>query len=201
MTNALSQQTLGRCRAAFEQCAEFTSDALLRSVFVTEELAPFRLGLPSASALGERIALALEYLLTKKHRSGQPALLFFVAALRDRYQPGDAIREELDALHGEISAELSPGAPSNTPLPAPPAGPNTATVRALLNDAFSDGELTTLCFDYYPAVYDQFSGGMSKLDKIQRLIEHCARQGQMAALLSKVQELNPAQYNRYAGRL
>ncbi len=200
MTNALSQQTLVRCRAAFEQCAEFTSDALLRSVFVTDELAPFRLGLPSAGALDQRIALALEYLLTRKHRSGQPALLFFVAALRDRYQTGDAIREELDALHGEISAALSPAGPGNPP-PAPPAGPNTATVRALLNDAFSDGELTTLCFDYYPAVYDQFSSSMSKPDKIQRLIEHCARQGQMAALLSKVQELNPAQYNRYADRL
>ena len=190
MTNALSQQTLSRCRAAFEQCAEFTSDALLRSVFVTEELAPFRPGLPSAGALSERIALALDYLMTKKHCSGQPALLFFVAALRDR----------LDALHREISADLSSGVPTNTPQPTP-AGANTTTVRALLNDAFSDGELTTLCFDHYPTVYDQFSDSMSKSDKIQRLIEYCARQGQMAALLSKVRELNPAQYNRYADQL
>jgi len=200
MTTALSPHILSRCHAVFAECAEFTSDALLRSVFVTEELAPFRLGLPSAGAPGERIALALDYLIPKKHRSGQPALLVFIAALRDRYQPGDATREALDALHQAISAELSPGAPANTPQPAP-AGPNTATVRALLNDAFSDGELTTLCFDHYPAVYDQFSSGMSKADKIQRLIEHCARRGQMAELLSKVRELNSAQYNRYAGRL
>ena len=196
MPTVLTQQTLSRCRAVFAECAEFSSDAQLRSVFVTEELAPFKLGVPSASALGERIALLLDYLLVKKLKSGQPALPFFIAALRDRYLPGDALYDDLEDLYQQVSAASPP-----TASPAPQRAAATATIRALLNDAFSDGELTTLCFDYFPAVYDQFGSGMSRSDKIQRLIEYCARNGQMALLVDKIKEMNPAQYQRYADRL
>jgi hypothetical protein len=78
---------------------------------------------------------------------------------------------------------------------------NTAAVRDLLTAAFSDGELTTLCFDYFHPVYEDFSSGMGKGDKIQRLLEHCLRHGQMDELLARVQQRNPAQYRRFAERL
>ncbi len=78
---------------------------------------------------------------------------------------------------------------------------NTAVLRELLNAAFSDGELTTLCFDHFRPVYDNFASGMSKGDKIQRLLDYCIRHEQVEALLAAVQKANPAQYRKYEGSL
>ena len=78
---------------------------------------------------------------------------------------------------------------------------DTATLRELLSAALNDGELTTLCFDYFRPVYEDFSSGMSKGDKIQRLLDHCVRHAQVEKLLDVVRERNPAQYGRFAPRL
>ena len=89
-----------------------------------------------------------------------------------------------------------------TPAEAGLAGGwNSAAIRDLLTAAFDDGELTTLCFDHFRPVYEDFSAGMSKGDKIQRLLEYCLRQGQVERLLDQVRERNPAQHARFAGRL
>jgi hypothetical protein len=78
----------------------------------------------------------------------------------------------------------------------PKPGWNTSVIRDLLTAAFSDEELTTLCFDHFRPVYEDFASGMSKGQKIQRLLDHCARQGQIDPLLVLVQKRNPAQYAR-----
>lgn len=77
---------------------------------------------------------------------------------------------------------------------------NTATIRDLLTAAFSDEELTTLCFDYFRAVYDNFSAGMSKGQKIQLLLDYCTRRDQFDQLLPLIRERNPAQYTRFESR-
>ena len=74
----------------------------------------------------------------------------------------------------------------------PKSGWNTFVIRDLLTAAFSDEELTTLCFDHFRPVYEDFAGGMSKGQKIQRLLDHCERQGQIDPLLVLVQKRNPA---------
>ena len=78
---------------------------------------------------------------------------------------------------------------------------NTAAMRDLLTTAFSDGELTTLCFDHFRQVYEDFATGMSKSDKIQRLLDYCIRHEQVEALLAAVQRANPAQYQRFEDQL
>ena len=78
---------------------------------------------------------------------------------------------------------------------------NTAVFRELLSAAFNDEELTTLCFDHFRPVYENFSAGMSKGQKIQHLLDHCERQAQHARLLDVVKSLNRAQYDRFAPRL
>jgi hypothetical protein len=95
-----------------------------------------------------------------------------------------------------------PGAPPPvTPsAPAPPAF-DTAAVRELLMAAFGDEELTTFCYDNFRPVYEEFAGGMSRTGKVQRLVEHCERKGQMAELLGKVERANPYQYDRFRDRL
>jgi hypothetical protein len=78
---------------------------------------------------------------------------------------------------------------------------NTAALRDLLSAAFSDEDLTTLCFDHFRQVYEDFASGMSKGDKIQRLLDHCIRYEQVEALLVAVQKANPAQYRRFESSL
>jgi hypothetical protein len=75
------------------------------------------------------------------------------------------------------------------------------TVRELLTAAFNDEELTTLCFDHFRAVYEEFSSGMSKSQKLQRLIDYCERRAALDRLFSLVMERNPAQYRRFERRL
>jgi len=78
---------------------------------------------------------------------------------------------------------------------------NTEAIRQLLTAAFNDGELTTLCFDRFHPVYEDFAVGMSKGDKIQRLLDHCTRHEQVRELLEIAKKRNPAQYKRFAPRL
>lgn len=101
------------------------------------------------------------------------------------------------ALGGTPPSAAGPIEPPTPPRPAF----DTAAVRELLLAAFSDEELTTFCYDYFRAVYDEFTVGMSRSAKAQRLVEHCERQGQMAALLAHVERLNPYQYGRFRARI
>jgi hypothetical protein len=93
------------------------------------------------------------------------------------------------------------GQVSAAPQAANPVMWNRSAIRQLLGDAFNDEELTTLCFDHFPTVYEAFGSGMSKGDKILRLLDYCVRREQVAQLLTAVQTANPAQYRRYEDRL
>jgi hypothetical protein len=78
---------------------------------------------------------------------------------------------------------------------------DTAAIRDLLTAAFGDEELDTLCFDRFRPVFEAFSGGMSKTQKVQRLVEHCERRVSIERLLEVVRERNPAQYAHSEARL
>ena len=43
--------------------------------------------------------------------------------------------------------------------------PSTADIRQFLAESFNDEELSTLCFDYFRDVYDDFASGMTKGQK------------------------------------
>ena len=78
---------------------------------------------------------------------------------------------------------------------------NTAAIRDLLRAAFSPNELTTLCFDNFPDVHEQFAPGMTKPQMVQLLLDYCIRHEQVEVLLAAVQKANPAQYRRFEGQL
>jgi Tol biopolymer transport system component/formylglycine-generating enzyme required for sulfatase activity len=102
-----------RCRDTLLRCSEFDSNAALRAVFVTEEIAPFRGGLPEAASKSERVDACLDYLLQKRLSDGRPVLPLFIEALRARYQPGDSLRDESEVLAEVIRQALaSPDLPS-----------------------------------------------------------------------------------------
>ena len=78
---------------------------------------------------------------------------------------------------------------------------NTAALRDLISAALSGDELTALAFDHFRPVYDQFAAGQTRHQRVQLLLEHAARSGQMARLAALIQEINPARYREFAGRL
>ncbi|MGB4803576.1 MAG: hypothetical protein WBV59_13025 [Anaerolineae bacterium] len=132
-----------------------------------------------------------------------------------RFGDTDALRAEraqvIDGLNrlalqhaGRSFNELAFSAPPEPPPPSPPVRPSetdTRAVRALLTDALSDEELTTLCFDHFRPVYDQFSTGMARTAKIQHLLEYAEKRQQVARLIELVEDLNPAQAAAHRGRL
>jgi Effector-associated domain 7 len=78
-------------------------------------------------------------------------------------------------------------------------GPTPADIRKLLMDAFSDEEIQTLCFDHFPQVLDEFSAGMSKSDKVLRLLIHCRHYDLASQLLSAIHDVRPSQYAKAFG--
>jgi hypothetical protein len=102
----LSSELYQRCRAILLRCTEFDSNASLRSVFVTDELHPFRSGLPEAANKNERVDNCLAHLLSKRLSDGQAVLPLFLAALRDRYPVEDALRQELEILYVDVEQKL-----------------------------------------------------------------------------------------------
>ena len=68
---------------------------------------------------------------------------------------------------------------------------NTAVIRKLLTEAFDDEDMRTLCFDHFPAVYQQFAAGMTKGQMICLLLDHCERRRAMTTLLNLVQQERP----------
>jgi hypothetical protein len=78
---------------------------------------------------------------------------------------------------------------------------NREAVRMLIMNAFDDNELTILCFDYFPEVYDNILHDISKSMLTIKLIEHCIRHDKAGVLLNKIKERNPNQYALYENRL
>jgi hypothetical protein len=110
------------------------------------------------------------------------------------------LRERIAELERHLAEAVAEGA-GGVARSSESARWNTAAVRDLLSAAFSDEELVTFCFDYFPAVHEELGSGMDKRQKVQRLLEHCLRRGQMEDLLARVCACNPAQYARFAARL
>lgn len=98
----LPSELLLLCRETLLRCNEFESHRSLLAVFVTSELLPFESSVPDADNLTNRVDLFLDYIQKQELTGGGPVLPYFLAALRDRYQPGNAMREGLDSLYKEI---------------------------------------------------------------------------------------------------
>ena len=78
---------------------------------------------------------------------------------------------------------------------------DTAALRDLISAALSEDEFTALAFDHFRPVYDQFAAGQTRNQRVQLLLDHAVRNEQMARLAALIQEINPARYREFAGRL
>lgn len=71
---------------------------------------------------------------------------------------------------------------------------DTVAFRHFLRNHFSDDELTALCFDYFPAVFDDFTSGMLKGQKIQLLLSHCRLRERIPILMAALERERAEQY-------
>lgn len=71
------------------------------------------------------------------------------------------------------------------------------SVRHFLTDALGDEQIATLCFDHFSTVYDNLGSMTSKGQKIQALLEHGKRNGELAKLVELVGQKNVYQFERY----
>lgn len=74
--------------------------------------------------------------------------------------------------------------------------PTNPELRQFINQFFSDEELETLCFDYFPEAHNEFGGGMSKNRKVIVLIGHCERRGRLPDLHAAVARERTEPWNR-----
>lgn len=83
-------------------------------------------------------------------------------------------RAEGVALGNGAQVIRPPGGGAVRPLTASGDSVDTATLRARLQ-RLDDVALDTLCLDHFPDVYDKFSRGMRRDEKINMLLDHCRR--------------------------
>jgi hypothetical protein len=76
-----------------------------------------------------------------------------------------------------------------------------AAVRELLAAAFSASEISTLAFDLFQPIYQEFTPGMISSEKIKLIVAHANQHGEIPRLLTYVEKHNPYQYQRFAERL
>ena len=77
--------------------------------------------------------------------------------------------------------------------------PTTADIRRFIMDIFSDEELTTFCFDYFPEVQNNFTSGMTKGDKTLKLLDYCQRRERLPDLLKCLRAARPEQFDARLG--
>ena len=72
----------------------------------------------------------------------------------------------------------------------------TAEIRKFLIDVLDDEALTELCYDYFRDVYENFTKGMTRRQKIQLLIEYCDKHEIFPNLLVLLKKADPDLYEK-----
>lgn len=75
-----------------------------------------------------------------------------------------------------------------------------ADIRRFLVDTFNDDELTDLCFDHFPEVFQDFSAGMTLGRKALQLVDYCRRRERVAELLDVLRRERPDSFHKVFGR-
>lgn len=102
--------------------------------------------------------------------------------------------ETLPELNSPLpdSAQAAPPPPQQAPKDY-----NTRQVRQLLLAAFSDEDFNDFCMDEFFEVYNNFSGGQSRKQRVNKLLDHAKRYNKMQEILQKVEQINPVKYKEF----
>ena len=78
---------------------------------------------------------------------------------------------------------------------------NVAGIRKLIRAALSAEEFNTLCYDHFPAIYKDFTNGMTFNQKIIRLLEDCENHGRLSQLLEHLRVANQDKFDQYKSQI
>jgi hypothetical protein len=74
---------------------------------------------------------------------------------------------------------------------------NPKQIRQLIENAVSDDDLSNLCIDEFPRVYNQFTQGQTRSQRIRSLVEYATQQNKFNKLLSAIEHINPTAYHDF----
>jgi hypothetical protein len=74
-------------------------------------------------------------------------------------------------------------------------------VRELLMEAFDDDALNNFCVDYFNAVYQRFTDGQTKDQRVRLLLDHASQREQIEELVARIRDANEPMYRKYESRL
>lgn len=106
-------------RSTLTECAPFSSDAELKTVFVDRRIHPWRDWLPQANSVGGRVEATIDFLHTKYNSVQENALVLLLHVLGERVETGDACHQKLVQLAADLNAGAKPGYPPAMAQPAP----------------------------------------------------------------------------------
>lgn len=69
--------------------------------------------------------------------------------------------------------------------------------RKFLQQFFNDEEITTLCFDYFPQVYNNFMPGMDRNRKAMALVSYSQRTNRLEELLAALERERPRDFPKH----
>lgn len=110
-----------RLREALIACADLTTPPQARALFADPRLLSWHDHVPDANSPAARADTILSFLHGRENEEGEPALLVFLAAIRDRVHPADVWHGRLGALAEEVAVAIAEDS-----LPPPPT-PSAAT--------------------------------------------------------------------------
>jgi Effector-associated domain 7/TIR domain len=75
--------------------------------------------------------------------------------------------------------------------------PSIASIRQLIQNALSDDDLNNLCQDEFSKVYNLFTSGQTRSQRIRLLVDHVDRQREITKLLNVIEQINPNAYHEF----
>ena len=74
-------------------------------------------------------------------------------------------------------------------------------IRELLTNGITETELNDLVYTYFPTVYNQFTSGQNKKQRVRTLIEYADNHREIEQLLENIKKINPDVYQEYEAKL
>jgi competence protein ComEA len=74
-----------------------------------------------------------------------------------------------------------------------------ADIRRFLTETFNDDELTSLCFDHFPEVFQNFTADMTLGRKALQLVDYCRRRERVPELLGILRRERPETFRKSLG--
>jgi DNA uptake protein ComE-like DNA-binding protein len=75
-----------------------------------------------------------------------------------------------------------------------------ADIRRFLIETYNDDELTDLCFDHFPEVFQNFAGDTTLSRKALQLVDYCRRRERVPELLAILRRERPDTFRKFFGR-